>query len=444
MSLRSSLGILLLATSLPVAAAAQPSGPGPATPPDATPPSPVRVERTGTGWRLLRNGEPYFIVGAVVGESGSLDLLKEAGANSIRTHAGMLDEAHRRGFTALVRLPLGNPRHGFDYGDQARVDRQFEEARAIVRRHRNHPALLLWNLGNEPEIFTTREQRVPLLREANRLAEMVKREDPNHPVMMVIGGEYAEMLHEVDELCPALDLIGLNAYEQMLTLPEDVAREGWKRPYVITEFGPRGHWQVPKTPWGMPIEDNAAEKAAFYERAYLHSVKGQPSCLGSYVFYWAHKQEKTHTWYGMFLPDGSRTPAIDMMTRLWTGRWPANRCPALGAPALRVTGADGRATTRFGTFRAGEMLAAHVSVSDPDGDPIQITWDLRPDVADNPNVGGDWEPSVEPIPGAIAESHKDSPEAQVRLPGPGKYRLFVYVHDGHGNATTANMPLLVE
>ena len=407
-------------------------------------PSIVRIEKTDTGWRLLRDGEPYFILGAVVGESGSLDLLKDAGANSIRTHAGMLDEAQRCGFSALVRLPLGNPRHGFDYANAARVKRQFKEARAIVRKHRHHPALLLWNLGNEPEIFTTREQRVPLLKEANRMAEMVKREDPNHPVMMVIGGEYAEMLHEVNELCPALDLIGLNSYAQMLTLPEDVAREGWTRPYVITEFGPRGHWQVPKTDWRVPIEDNAEEKAAFYERAYRHAVEGQPSCLGSYVFYWAHKQEKTHTWYGMFLPDGSRTPAIDMMTRLWTGRWPANRCPTLGTPALRVTHADGRSMERFGTFRAGETLEAQVTVHDRDGDALRVSWDLRPDVADNPNVGGDWEPSVEPIPGVITAAHPDSPRAQVTLPGAGKYRLFVYVHDGQGNATTANMPLLIE
>lgn len=408
-------------------------------------PAVVRIERHEGGWRLLRDGEPYFVRGAVIGEGGSLDVLRAAGANSVRTHADMLDEAQRRGFTALVGLPLGNPRHGFDYSDPARVEAQFARAREIVRKHRDHPALLMWNLGNEPEIHTTEAQRVPVLREANRMAEMVKREDPNHPVMIVIGGEYAEMLHEVDHLCPVLDLVGLNSYMQMLTLPEDVAREGWTRPYVVTEFGPRGHWQVPKTAWGMPIEDDAAAKADFYRRAYEHSVSGQPACLGSYVFYWAHKQEKTHTWYGMFLPDGSRTPAIDMMTHLWTGRWPDNRCPALGSPALQVRPADGRAPERAGSFHTGEVLAASVAVNDPDGDPLQISWDLRPDVADNPKVGGDWEPSVEPIAGAIIAPGGGSPHAQVRLPAqPGKYRLFVYAHDGRGNATTANMPLLVE
>ena len=140
----------------------------------------------------------------------------------------------------------------------------------------------------------------------------------------------------------------------------------------MTEFGPRGHWQVEKTPWKMPIEDDAAAKADFYRRAYEHSVAGQPACLGSYVFYWAHKQEKTHTWYGMFLPDGSRTPAIDTMTFLWTGQWPTNRCPALGADKLRVTRSDGSAPKTPGVFQPGERIIAFLDVTDPENDLLSI------------------------------------------------------------------------
>jgi hypothetical protein len=231
----------------------------------------------------------------------------------------------------------------------------------------------------------------------------------------------------------------------MLRLPEEIARQGWTRPYIVTEFGPRGHWQVPKTSWKVPLEDDANAKADFYFQAYQHSVSAQAACLGSYVFYWAHKQEKTHTWYGMFLPDGSRTPAVDTMTYLWTGQWPTNRCPVLGGRRLTVLAADGTRAAQPGVFPVATTLDCTVEVSDPENDPLHITWELRPDVADNPNVGGDWEPGVDPLPEAVLSIGEAGRRAVLRLPPkPGKYRIFVYVHDGHGNATTANLPVLAE
>ena len=405
----------------------------------------VRIEKADEGYQLFRNGQPYFIKGAVVGPGGSWETLAAAGANSVRTQPRLLDEAQRRGFTALVGLPLGNPRQGFNYADTNQVERQYNRVRELVRQYRRHPALLLWNLGNEPEIHTTPAERVPLWKEVNRLAEMVKQEDPDHPVMAVVGGQYADMLHELNDYCPALDLVGLNSYAQMLRLPEEIARQGWTRPYVVAEFGPRGHWQAPKTAWGVPIEDDANTKAEFYRKAYTHSVSGQANCLGSYVFYWAHKQEKTHTWYGMFLPDGSRTPAVDAMSVLWSGHWPTNRCPGLEGKKLSVTLADGSSPAHPGVFIPGAKLACAVQVRDPDGDPVQVSWELRPDVADHPGVGGDWEPSVEPLPGAVLSTEQEGRRAIVQAPSkPGKYRLFVYARDHHGNATTANVPLLAQ
>ena len=97
----------------------------------------------------------------------------------------------------------------------------------------------------------------------------------------------------------------------MLSLPEAIARQGWKRPYLITEFGPRGHWQVERNPWKARLEDSSTAKADFYRRAYEHAVQDRTQCLGSFAFLWGWKMEKTHTWYGMFLGDGSRTAAVE-------------------------------------------------------------------------------------------------------------------------------------
>ena len=403
-------------------------------------PAQVRIVPRGDGFTVLRNGQPYFAKGAV--GSVHLEELVAAGGNSIRAGVTALDGAQALGLSVLADLPFGKQRWGFDYGDPAAVQRQREQLRAIVEQHRAHPALLAWALGNELEIDTTAEQRAVLWQEVDEVARLIHGIDPDHPVITVVGGQYKEVLHELNQFCPHLDAVGLNSYADMLTLPEDIRREGWTRPYWVTEFGPRGHWQVPRTAWKLPIEDSSTEKAEFYRRAYEHAVQGRPLCLGSYVFHWAQHHEKTHTWYGMFLEDGSRTEAVDVMTHLWSGSWPANRCPRLSPEAIQVTSENG-AVHGPAVLPPGAVLQCRLDASDPDGDALQYSWDLRLDVSGDPKVGGDREEPTPPIEGLVLATTGN--RATFRLPEQeGAYRLFAYVRDGHGNAATANLPLRVE
>lgn len=394
------------------------------------------IRQTESGYTLLRDGIPFFIRGAV--GNRFLERLVQAGGNSIRAEVRDLDSAHLLGLTVLANLPFGKPRWGFDYTDRTAVANQLHELRQTVRRFNDHPALLMWAIGNELEIWTTPEQRVPLWQAVNQAAEMIHEVDGKHPVITPVGCDYRHLLWEIDELCPALNAIGINAYQDMLNLPEDLRQLRWTRPYVVTEFGPRGHWQVIKTPWGMPLEDSSTHKAEFYRRAYEHAVLNRPGCLGAYVFHWSFHHEKTHTWYGMFLEDGSPTEPVEVMQYFWTGSYPPNRCPRI--EEMWIQHGNHRQSV-YASLPAGTQVEAGVKVSDPDGDALTLRWDLRPDVADNPHVGGDREEPTRPVDGAILATEGNA--VVVRLPEkPGKYRLFVYVHDLAGNAATANMPIL--
>lgn len=401
----------------------------------------VRVARQGTGWTLLRDGRPYFVKGAVViGGTGSLSLLdelKRLGGNSARTGPELLDALEERGMTGFVGLPVGKARMGFDYDNSEMVATLEARIRSIVNKYKNHPALLLWTIGNEPNIGSTREQARKSYEAIERIAKMVKGLDPRHPVITVIGdGEMRSYLKDLNELCPSLDALGLNAYHSIFFLKEEVAARGWTRPYLITEFGPTGHWQVAKSAWGMPIEETSTEKAAHYRAAYESVVAGNPLCLGSYVFLWYGKHhEKTHTWYNMFLADGSRTGAVDAMGELWSGRRAANRSPEI--LALQV---DYRFTPA--TVKPGAVVECAMAARDEEGDNLAFEWELRPDVADDPNVGGDKEAGTSPIAGAFEKA--GGAGAVLRAPEkPGVYRVFVYVRDGHGGAATANRPIRV-
>lgn len=418
--------------------------PGPDAAPAASPAHEVRIVAAGTGWQLLQNGQPYVARG--VCGSGRLDELVAAGGNSIRIYgatSSALDEAHKRGLTVLLGLGVGKPRHGFDYADSDRVTRQLERARQDVLRFKDHPALLMWALGNESELDASPTDRLKVWQAINAMAEMVKQVDGRHPVITVVAGIGHDKLRELDEHCPALDAVGINTYGGMMSLPEGIKRQGWRRPWLVTEFGPRGHWEVPKTAWGLPTEDSSTEKADLYLRAYQHAVTSQPACLGSYVFLWGQKQEKTHTWYGMFLPEGNRLGAVDAMTMAWTGAWPTNRCPRIGPGKITVGSANPAGQSGRHIYTPQTILTCTLDASDPDGNPITIRWDLRLDVSDNPSRGGDREPPTPPLADAVVSSRGS--QAVLRLPGkPGNYRLFAYALDPWGAAATVNLPLRVE
>ena len=395
----------------------------------------MELRQTAQGWQLLRGGEPYFIRGA--GGKGSLKLLAAAGANSVRTWGAddigkMLDEAHTLGLSVTVGIWLGHKRHGFDYSDKAQVSEQFERARQTVLRYKDHPAVLLWGIGNEMEGFEAGDD--PAVWSAvNAIAAMVKQLDPAHPTMTVTAEIGGGRVASVQERCPAIDIHGINSYGGALSLAERYRKAGATKPYVLTEFGQPGAWEVRKTSWGAPVELTSTEKAQYYRQVYDVAVAGAPGVsLGSYVFNWGFKMEATATWFGMFLDDGSRLGMVDAMTEVWSGAPPTNR-----APSMKPLVIDGEAEVP-----PGAELRVAADVEDPEGRPIRVRWALR--VESNEYLtGGDFRQMLPDIPDAILKG--DVKGARVRMPKePGAYRLFLYAYDDLGNAATANVPLLVK
>lgn len=407
-------------------------------------PSRVTILAHGDGFQLTRNGEPYFIKGACA--NSRLDELAAAGGNSVRTFSprrDVLDVAQAKGLTVMLGLNVGSPRHGFDYSDTDSVSEQLKELREQVRTFKNHPALLIWAIGNEPELSASKDDRILVWKAINQIAEMIHAEDSEHPAITVLAGTGGGKLRELAIHCPALDAVGINTYAGATSLPATIAGQGWKRPWLLTEFGPRGHWEVGKTPWGMPIEDSSTLKAELYLKAYQRAVERQLTCLGSYVFLWGQKQEKTHTWYGMFLPEGNRLGPVDAMTMAWAGKWPTNRCPQISREAITAEMQNGTGGPSRQIYPGGTRLRCTVAATDPDGDALAIRWELRPDVADNPSSGGDQEELVAPLEGAVVEA--TNLEALIQLPEQdGNFRVFVYALDPLGSAATANLPVQVK
>lgn len=409
-------------------------------------PSIVRIEPTAEGgYRLLRNGEPFVVRGAGGGRV-RLDEFVGRGGNSLRTWDAsreVLDAAQERGLAVTLGLRMGVKRHGFDYGDREQVEKQLARIREEVAAHKDHPALLMWGIGNELELhLDSKEERIAIWQAVDEVAVAIREIDPNHPRLAIVAGLGEANAAEIREHAPNVDALGVNVYGRIGWVPEALAGQGWTKPWLLTEFGPVGHWQSTRTSWGQYIEPTSTEKEDTYLDSWRSAVASQPSCLGGYFFLWGHKQEKTHTWYGILLPPNLETlsPA-DAMAMAWTGTWPANRAPRIeGRVVARKEGAAEPPPEAI--FAPGERIVCTVDVADPDADDLRMVWEIRPDVSDNPATGGDRENAVDPLAEAILATEGGS--ATIRVPErEGPWRVFVYALDGKGSAATANLPILV-
>ncbi len=399
-------------------------------------PSHVVIIRSDSGYTLLRNGLPYYILGA--GGRDRLDTLAALGGNSIRTWGAenirpLLDAAHAAGLSVTVGLWLGHKEHGFRYDRDTAVRTQLAKMRAQVLAVKDHPAILMWSAGNEMEMgLDERDSRVWLA--VNDVVKMIHEVDTLHPVMTVTADVGETKVRNLLAHCPDLDLLGVNSYGGCPFLPERLRSYGWTKPYVVTEFGPMGPWESRQTPWGASFEASSAEKADHYRRSYEAAVSGQPGwCLGSYVFLWGHKQEYSATWFGIFLPTGEAVNALDAMVRAWTGREPENRAPVISAIACDAAG-ERKAR--------GTIFPITLAATDPDGDPVTFDWSVTTDVNLARVRGKKVQVGREPglvVPGAIAQETPSG--AVLTVPNDtGAYRVHLVVRDGRGKAATASFP----
>jgi hypothetical protein len=179
-------------------------------------------------------------------------------------------------------------------------------------------------------------------------------------------------------------------------------------------------------------------KAQDYKQRYLdYIVADQRQCIGSFVFLWGQKQERTPTWYGVFLDNGRHTEAAQTMSELWTGKPPAH--PVHQIESFTIMDKNHCESYHLTT---GESYSAElISVDAPAA--INHRWQLMKEVdIAAQSDGGDFEPTPEVI------WQKSGPhignKIHFKAPVSGEYRLFVYMDDDTNGSATANMPVLVD
>jgi hypothetical protein len=399
---------------------------------------PVSVTQDASGnWQLMRGGKPFYVKG--VGGFDNLDKAVEIGANSIRTwgsdNAGeILDKAQEKGLTVLLGLWMQHERHGFDYNNKEKVQQQLDYFTEVVIKYKDHPALLAWGVGNEVDLFYTNTN---VWYAVNDVAAMIHKHDSNHPTMTVTAGLDTVETRLIIERAPHIDIYGINTYGDIGNVYDKIRTTNWNKPYMITEWGPSGHWEVQKTIWGAPIEQSSSEKALSYNERFIHFIqKDNEKCIGSYVFLWGHKQETTSTWYGLFDEHGYASEAVDVLQTFWTGKKPENSAPSVHSVSLNN---KQKGDTIF--IEPYSICIATALVNDADNDKLIYNWDIVLESQDI-KAGGD----VESRPTSIKGLKQKRKKGNVTFRAPdqeGAYRLFFYVYDNQGHYAYLNIPFYV-
>ncbi len=412
--------------------------------------SKVKVKEVNGQYNFYIDNTKFEIrgVGINYADGHNFKALKEAGGNAFRTwgtyHADEeLKAAKKYGFMVAMGLNIGKELWGFDYSDDKAVANQVERVKGIIKKYKNHPNLLCWVVGNELNLLFDEQGNLKMVNPkvydaVADIVDFIHKEDPNHPVTTTFAGVIDSHLKTAIKRCPQLDFVSVQVYGDLATVEEKMRNTGINKPYLITEFGPKGFWEMPKTSWNREIEEVSGPKADGIlhriEKGILNNKSGK--CLGGFAFEWGQKQERTPTWYGMFHKDGSQTETIDNLTKLWTGKYPENRAPRVDSLSL-----DGKNAIQSIQLKPDKEYTAKVYAHDPDDDELKYRWEISKEVVVR-SEGGEKE--IEPPIVLVTVIEEEKGTFTFTTPKEGEYRIFVYIYDGKGKVGGGNIPFLVK
>uniref|UniRef100_A0A8C9M7G4 Beta-glucuronidase n=1 Tax=Panthera tigris altaica TaxID=74533 RepID=A0A8C9M7G4_PANTA len=208
-----------------------------------------------TEHQFLINGKPFYFHGVNKHEDADIrgkgfdwpllvkdfNLLRWLGANAFRPYAEeVMQLCDRYGIVVIDEspgvVPAALPAH---YGNVS-LQHHLEVMEELVRRDKNHPAVVMWSVANEPASFLK-----PAGYYFKTLIAHTKALDPSRPVTFVTNSNY-----EADLGAPYVDVICVNSYYswyhdyghmEVIQLQLTTQFENWYRTYqkpiIQSEYG---------------------------------------------------------------------------------------------------------------------------------------------------------------------------------------------------------------
>ncbi|MFD5875908.1 discoidin domain-containing protein [Streptomyces sp. NPDC060322] len=397
----------------------------------------VAVTGSQGNWQLTVGGKPYQVKGLTWGPSVGdaaryMPDLKSMGVNTIRTWGTdgsskpLLDEAAANGIRVVSGFwlqPGGGPGSGgcVNYvTDTAYKSTSLTEFAKWVDTYKSHPGVLMWNVGNESVLglqncysgTELENQRNAYTSFVNDVAKKIHSIDPDHPVTSTDAWTGAWPYYKRN--APDLDLYSMNSYGDICNVRGAWEQGGYTKPYIITEGGPAGEWEVPDDANGVPDEPSDVQKAEGYTKAWGCVTGHQGVALGATLFHYGLEHDFGGVWFNL-VPDGLKRLSYYAVKKAYAGSTSGDNTPPV-ITNMGVTPANAAA--------AGKEFTVRADVRDPDGDPVKYKIFLS---------------------GNYASGDKGLVEAQWRSTGNGTFavtapeklgvwKVYIQAEDGRGNA----------
>lgn len=268
---------------------------------------------------LLVNNKPYFIKGICYhpvpkGKTlrnfdsidHDLELMKEAGINTIRVYApiddkDVLDKIDNAGLKLIV---------SFGYNQNGYYDILSGTFLDYIKTYKSHNAILLWELGNEynyhPEWFENNIQN--WYNALSHATDLIHKEDPSHPVSTAHGDMPNSQALTSN---PNIDIWGLNVYRW--DQPQSIFQE-WKnvsdKPIYLSEAGADSYMKIANAGFdqGENQKAQAVANAKIIDAVLNHSDMVSGVVIFSFTDGWWKAGNPNQQDVGGWAPNSSGVP----------------------------------------------------------------------------------------------------------------------------------------
>ena len=389
----------------------------------------VKIVGSLGSWQLMVDEAPFYIKGAGFAKTvhaGNIDYyfneMKKIGLNSFRTWGTgddtplMLEKAEEYGLMVDVGIWLlqnkkGEPK-AVDYVKGEEYKRKtLREIEEQVKKLKDYPSVLMWNVGNEVVMsLNTEEEKIAYAKFVEKICKLIHKIDPNHPVTSTTAWSFAWPYFK--KYTPSLDIYGTNIYGGVVVIKEEWEKIGIDKPYLMTEYGPHGEWEVSVDKNGQPIIPSEESKAKAYFNGWKHYIeKNKGLNLGAYAFAFEGGEDFCGAWFNIFML-GKKRASYWKIYEMLTGKKGKNKPPLVCKFEL----------SKFTDIYPGEKFNVYLEAKDPDKDKLNCVFKMC-----NRKL---WDEGIYPV---IFEKKKKKEFVITAPDKTGIYFLYVYVTDGKGN-----------